>query len=129
VPSSWRAFLVGPSPPVWSFALGVGNSDGTILDSVRCECHFRPGMYSRSCGWIPDSSISSTNSSVGVDSSRLGVGSNPEESLASMGSASVGRSYNAPSDIHPHLGKVSEDGVESKSKVPCDVLTDNDCGS
>jgi hypothetical protein len=41
----------------------------------------------------------------------------------------VGRSYNAPADIHPHFGKVSEDSVKPKPKVSRDVLTDDDSGS
>jgi hypothetical protein len=46
-----------------------------------------------------------------------------------VGGAHVGSSYNTPPDIHPQRGKVGEDGIESQSKVPCDVLKDAESGS
>lgn len=58
-----------------------------------------------------------------------GVGSNEEETGTLVGGTCVGRSYNAPPDIHPHFGKVTEDSVKPKSKVGCDVLTDDVSGS
>jgi len=31
--------------------------------------------------------------------------------------------------MHPQAGKIGKDSVESKSKVACDVFTDDDAGS
>lgn len=63
-----------------------------------------------------------------LPSAACGVG-NDEEPLASVGCPGVGRSYSAPPDMHPHFGKVGEDSVESESKVPCDVFSDDEAGS
>jgi hypothetical protein len=52
-----------------------------------------------------------------------------EEPFASVGSADLRCAYKAPLRIEPEAGKVGEDGVESQSKVPCDVLKDRDSGS
>jgi hypothetical protein len=46
-----------------------------------------------------------------------------------MGRADVGRAYTHPVRIEPEAGKVSEDGVESERKVPCDVFKDREAGS
>jgi hypothetical protein len=56
------------------------------------------------------------------------VGNN-EEPCALVRGADIGRSYNSPPDIHPQAGKVGKDGVKPKSKVACDVLSDDDSGS
>lgn len=39
-----------------------------------------------------------------------------------MAGTRFARGYNTPVRIEPCFGKVTEDGVESKAKVPCDVL-------
>ena len=51
-------------------------------------------------------------------SSEVGVGSNDEEPLASVGGSHVGSSYNHPFRIEPRFGKIGEHPVESESKVP-----------
>jgi len=60
-----------------------------------------------------------------------GVGSSgeEEEALPLVGSADLRRAYKAPLRIEPEAGKVGEDGVEPKSKVPCDVFKDRVSGS
>jgi hypothetical protein len=52
-----------------------------------------------------------------------------EEAFASVGSADLRCAYKAPLSIEPEAGKVGEDGVESSSKVPCDVLKQDVSGS
>jgi hypothetical protein len=61
----------------------------------------------------------------------LGVGIPGEEDEAAtlVGSADLVRAYNAPLRIEPDAGKVTEDGVESESKVSADVLKDCESGS
>jgi hypothetical protein len=63
--------------------------------------------------------------------SATGVGStgDDEDSFPAVRGTRVGRSYNTPFRIEPQRGKVGEDGVEPKSKVPCDVLKHRDPGS
>jgi hypothetical protein len=46
-----------------------------------------------------------------------------------VGGADLVRADSAPFRIEPEGGKVSEDGVESEGKVPCDVLKDRELGS
>jgi hypothetical protein len=48
-----------------------------------------------------------------------------------MGRSSIGSSYTAPSRIKPHVGKISEDDVESRSDSNdcCDVLKEQAVGS
>ena len=60
-----------------------------------------------------------------------GVGRSGEEDEPAplVGSADLRRRYNAPLRIEPDCGKVGEDGVESQSKVTCDVLKDRESGS
>jgi hypothetical protein len=52
-----------------------------------------------------------------------------EQPLPPVGSPDLRRAYKRPLRIEPERGKVGEDGVESQSKVPCDVLKDRDSGS
>ena len=47
----------------------------------------------------------------------IGVGSNNEETRSLMWCSDIGSAYNHPSCVIPEGGKVSEDLVESKSKV------------
>jgi hypothetical protein len=60
-----------------------------------------------------------------------GVGSSgeDEEAVSLVGSADLRCANSAPLDIEPEAGKVGEDGVESTSKVPCDILKDRVSGS
>jgi hypothetical protein len=41
----------------------------------------------------------------------------------------IGCAYNRPFRIEPRFGKVTEDFIESKGKVPCDVLQHDESGS
>ena len=49
-----------------------------------------------------------------------------EESGPLMRRPDIRSSNNIPACRHPEGGKVSEDLVESESKVPCDVLQDDE---
>lgn len=46
-----------------------------------------------------------------------------------MGRSNVGRAYKAPLRIEPEIGKVSENSVESQSKVACDILQEDEARS
>jgi len=59
----------------------------------------------------------------------VGVGSSEEQAGSPVRGAGIGRAYNSPFDIEPDGGKVGEDSVKPKSKVCCDVLTDELSGS
>jgi hypothetical protein len=57
------------------------------------------------------------------------TGDDPEP-LPAVRGAGVGRSNKSPAHvIAPQGGKVGEDGIESQSKVPCDVLKHEQSGS
>jgi hypothetical protein len=58
-----------------------------------------------------------------------GVGSNDPEAGALVRSSNIGRAKHSPFRIEPLVGQVSENGVESESKVSCDVLQDDVAGS
>ncbi|MGW4850796.1 hypothetical protein ACWEPZ_06105 [Streptomyces sp. NPDC004288] len=97
------------SPDFQSLAAGVGSSE-TVWRRFIPPCAACPAP---------------------VASEAVGVGSNgeEEEALAVVGSADLRCAYKAPLRIEPEAGKVTEDGVESQSKVPCDVLKDRVAGS
>jgi hypothetical protein len=65
----------------------------------------------------------------GASGAVSGVDSNNEDPSPAVGSAGIGSSYNAPACVIPQRGKISEDGVESQGKVPCDVLQQESSGS
>jgi hypothetical protein len=58
-----------------------------------------------------------------------GVGSSDEDAGASVGSAGVGSSYNAPCRVIPDAGKVTNDGIESEGNMPPNILQDDEAGS
>ena len=62
------------------------------------------------------------------ESPATGVGQN-EDPLASVGRAGIRCAYSRPFRIEPEGGKVSEDLIESQSKVSCDILQHDDAGS
>lgn len=58
----------------------------------------------------------------------VGVGKK-EQALSMMWCSTIGCSCNAPLRIPPDFGKVSEDLIEPKAKVPCDVFQECELGS
>jgi hypothetical protein len=59
----------------------------------------------------------------------VGVASNDEDALSSMGSSNIGRSKSSPFTRPPDFGKVSEDIGKAQSEVAADVLQDRVSGS
>jgi hypothetical protein len=59
----------------------------------------------------------------------VGINGEDDEAWAAMRGANIGRAYNAPFRIEPEGGKVTEDDVESSSKVAADVLQHDESGS
>lgn len=106
---------------MWSRAVGVGNSTRTA-DS-RWTWRFPRG--------VAPFARTSASDIVRPPFGTFGVGrsGDDEQSLASVGRADVGGSYKRPLRIEPRAGKVGDDLVESKSKVPCDVLKHDEAGS
>ncbi len=58
----------------------------------------------------------------------VGVGQH-EDSISSVGSADIGRSYTCPLRIEPDFGKVTEDSIETPGNEGCDVLNERDSRS
>lgn len=93
--------------PLLSVAVGVGsNASHAIRRSDSPPYAPDLALRARNCSGVPPGWFA------------VGVGSNHEESGPSVGGTDVGCSYNHPPRIHPDSGKVGEDGVKPKSKVP-----------
>ncbi|WP_260610128.1 hypothetical protein [Streptomyces sp. WAC06614] len=107
--TAWRRFIppcAACPGPAASEADGVGSREPIAVGSwPACP----PPRQSRAAG--------------------VGKAGEEEDALSLMRRTDVRRAKSAPLRIEPEAGKVSEDGVESKGKVPCDVLKDRVSGS
>jgi len=91
---------------VFSEVDGVGRSEPTAVGSCpRCP----PPLQSRAAG--------------------VGRPGEDEQAFALVSRSHVRCAKSAPPRIEPEGGKVTEDGVESERKVPCDVLKHRETGS
>jgi hypothetical protein len=113
-----------PAAPPWlvpyELALGVGN---IVTKSVSVSPAWTPvgGIL---CRTAVEFLLDFPSPAVGV-----GIPGHDPDAIALMGCANIPGSEHCPFRIEPERGKVSEDKVESSSKEPWDVLSDDVAGS
>ncbi|MEV7613793.1 hypothetical protein [Streptomyces sp. NPDC089799] len=119
--------------PLESPTTGVGSSEMACRRFIP-PCAARPVPVASEVEGVgrSETTFGSPSSKPRPRQSRArGVGrpGEEEEPFTLVRGADVGRAKRAPFRIEPEGGKVSEDGVESERKVPCDVLKDRVPGS